>query len=353
MAKWDEDQRSTFLWVMVVVLTIVGVPSACYVHDLHLDQRGAGKLDLVHLLRLPDGRPVLVAMERVRHSEGDGDYSMAGRLDLVDPASGAQLVRKIRVAVRDCLAATAGQLWCLELGSGDQGWGLVLRDKASLEVAATSAQLASAVPALAKGIVKEGNVLLEPDAGAVLVPVNDGSTWRIEPAGCPAKCLASEVPHVAEVKGLLTFGPPVYNPSPVVTTSSVKVGDRQLGFTNGPRSALAWETAPQAALGSSTFLKPEFLIEPDGRPLVLDRAAVVVKHADTLDDSKAQTVLTAVGLDGSARWSVELGRGPLLAAWRIGDLLVVAVEQGYSDEATGLLLGIDPRDGQVRWRYST
>ena len=153
-----EEDRSNLRWLVGAALGIGlvfgGTFAAIHWNDKRIDRTAHGELEFAHLMHLADGRPVVLVVEKVLHSGGESMDTHAGRLDVVDAATGTRLARQIQIDVNDCRTASPGRIWCLERPE-EQGSkrGLVLRDLATLAVVSSSLQLQAVAPGLAKGIV--------------------------------------------------------------------------------------------------------------------------------------------------------------------------------------------------------
>ena len=330
-------------WAVAVAAAIGAVFGILYLREKNIDESGRSRLVTAHQIALPDGRPALLLVESVRHPGGESADTYEGRLDVVDAKTGARLARAVRVDAGDCLPADRGRIWCDERTSEPRQRSLVLRDLATLKVVASDEQLRRAVPALEKGIEGTRQQLFV-DAGVMMVGVNDGTTWAIDPAKCPA-CEAHET-EITDRRPRFGFGQ---------GPSATLAGEGDLGFAGrGKQSMVRRVNGNQdTPIGTSTFLDPSFLGDGDttdshGKVMMLEGRVRLVVHADTLDRSNAKVSLSAVDETGASRWTTELGKGRVLRAWHLADpdLVIVAMQ---ADESW--VLAIDAKTGQIRWRF--
>src|SRR3954454_883881 len=87
-----EEDRSNLRWLVGVALGIGlvfgGTFAAIHWNDKRIDRTAHGELEFAHLMRLADGRPVVLVVEKVLHSGGESMDTHAGRLDVVDAVTG-------------------------------------------------------------------------------------------------------------------------------------------------------------------------------------------------------------------------------------------------------------------------
>ncbi len=333
-------------WGIATVALVGVLIAALYFREKSIDETGRSRLVTAHRFALPDGRPVLLLVESVRHPGGESADTYEGRLDVVDAKSGARLARAVRVDAGDCVPADRGHIWCDErVVEPPRDRQLVLRDLATLKVIASAEQLNRTVPALAKGIQgSRQQVYVDPDGGIAVVPVNDGTTWAIDPTKCPA-CTAREVDAKERGTGFRFGGGP----------AATLAGAGELGFAGRGKQAMVRRKNgnQDTPIGTSTFLDPSFLGDGDttdahGTVMLLEGNSRLVVHADTLDTANATLLLSAVDETGNSRWKAELGKGRVLRAWHLADpdLVIVAMQAEES-----WVLAIDARTGQIRWRF--
>ncbi|AKV01407.1 hypothetical protein AKJ09_08070 [Labilithrix luteola] len=301
-----EDDRSDLYWLggLVVVLAAIAAVTFPLLHyfELRRDKLGFGAPVAAHRMTTADGTPVIVVVEEVVHGSEDGPDTSHGRVDVVDATRGTLLARAIRVETQDCLPGGPDRLWCEERSEKDpHEHTLVERDLRSLEVTTSEAQFAASVP--------EARAFGRTQAGTVDSETVDGRTYEF--AGPSRKLLS-----IRGVSG-----------------------------------------KSESTIGSKTFLEPGFLVNSDTefdevtKALVVEGNVLFVVHQDSLDRRAAKTMLSAVDTAGNLRWTAEIGKGTIIGAWRIHQLpesIVVAVR---ADE--GWLVALDPKTGQVRWRYAT
>jgi len=383
-----EKIRALVKWSLMVLLTL-GATAAYILFDwacgLDWVETGPGSLYAAHLARTGAGAPrMLVVSQAGRTSEfyTGSDW----RIDLVDPATGQRLLRRIfEYAGRpELLPAAPGRFWCESAGK------LELRDVDTLDVIASHGSLVQRNPPLAAGL--HGPIKVDGWSGSAIVTTNSGSSLLLDSRTLVARPFvpAREQVHM-DTGGDMTLealraaklpdGPLplkarerflehafVRSPRqraalrtlPRIRTlgasqhgsaSGGSVGNRDCGFVTvdgGSREALQIEhdrekvTRPQ-----STFLSPKLLLAYDTeRALTLqDEDGLVVAHSSSLDRNTGQLLLSHLSLDGTLHWTVTAPPGPIAMATVVDDILVVAIEA-----ERGLIVGIAWQDGEVRWR---
>ena len=200
-------------------------------------------------------------------------------------------------------------------------------------------------PVTGKRFVRETNVDAVDCIGA-----SPGRIWCDERGEKPAlrdlatlKRIAGDEPFDSKSRRGFGFGPP-----------ATIAGDKDLGFAGPGRQSLVRRSVAGAdtPVGTATYVDPSFLADGEatdfrGAALVLDDNVHVVTH---VDNGKAQ--LTAIDAAGAARWHVEIGQGRVMRAWRFKykatDLVIVALQAEESH-----VIAIDPKNGQIAWRYDT
>jgi len=312
------------------------------------------------------------------------------RIDLVDPATGKRLIRRVFESGGrpELLPAAPGRFWC------DSSTGLELRDVDTLNVIASPKSLAQRNPALAAGL--SGSIGVDGWSGSAIVTTKNGSSLLVDSRSLSARPFVRTREVVpmdrAAGEGLvlraalraarLPDGPltlhegqngasheSVGSPRQLAALRKLprirtlgqsqrgsggggQVGDVECSFEavdGGRREAVLVERGPEdkELLRQSTFLSPEFLwAYGTSEPLKLPEGGdLVIAHTDSLDRDKGRLLLSRLSINGKRHWTVTEPWGSVTMATLQGDLVVVAIEKKPS-----VVLGIAWRDGRVRWR---
>ncbi len=335
-----------------------GVPLFLHLRALQHDKEGPGELEVARLGKLADGRAVVLVVANVVHPDSEGPDTERTRMDVIDAQSGARLVRKPRMEMRDCVPAAAGLAFCIEEKNR-----LAVYDLATLTVVKSAGDLEKDVPALSKGIHEDPQV--DPVEGSAIVMTNDASIWSIASAGCRARCAAKEIPKKDSAKLTSFFSRMGYAGATAKSPfGEVKLADgRVIGFTGDAKKSLTiGRSGDMKPLGVATFLEPRLVVinespgehearrESDSGTFRFgSEELIIVAHADSLDAEKAKQSLTAFDLEGRTKWTQQVGGGTLEHGFRAGETIIFAVaalEGGY-------VFGLSLRDGRIVWRQPT
>ena len=109
-------------------------------------------------------------------------------------------------------------------------------------------------------------------------------------------------------------------------------------------------------IAADTFLYPQFMGDTEGReqaeppPLAFeDGKVVIIGHDETMDHATSRLSITALGLDGTRRWTTTLDHCEVRAGWIVDRRLVLAASAGDQ----GFVTALDESDGHIVWRAGT
>jgi len=370
--------------------------------------RSPGELYNAHLVQSHGGQPRLLVVSEAIQLKNSDDGGSKWRIDLVDPATGKRLARKIwfdssRDDRPELLPAGPGRFWCDLDGSyvGKRQL-LELCDVDTLGVAVSTRALIEKNPALAGGLSYSPEVDL--GTGALLVTTKSAETLLIDSKELVARpfhsskervCLqayegggqvlraALERAYTAQFGralhfdqggncasiGSLAYHDPELRAFLRALPRLASLGSGADGATpsvvapysfqaveGGPREGLfrdAEAFEPKLRVGDSTFIDPEVLSEygHDDRGIVLPGdAGVIVVHQDTMDRNSASVLLSRLSLtDGQVHWTLQLPAGEVLMGHLMGDVAIVALRLFHDRQS--VVVAIAWQDGSERWRY--
>jgi hypothetical protein len=272
----------------------------------------------------PGPAPVLV-IDEVRDPRRRG--LSHGRLTLLDLQSGAQKTRRILSGPVRYLGGGPEVLW-LERQSG-----LEARDPRTLRVLATEKQLVRRHAVLKRGL---GVHQVEPETGALLVPVEDGGTVRLAPptleplrvVGAAVGADATDTRMAAGVAAVLSDG------------RAVRVGESvaaPIQVTPGP--------GPPAAASSPPAAAARLLLAADGRRALELASPPSVLLAQPAEGPGGAPRLSRLALDGKVVWTASTPAPARRARLAGQKLLVVA---GAPDR----LVALDAASGRQLWQHT-